>query len=771
MRTTLVILFLVSFSAAAIQLDEAPGGPGEWGFRPADESTAVLNPPGFTWRPTEGAKSYDFQLAADPAFEHIIYERSDTPWSAHCPSKSLGAGTYYWRYRAKDESGAVSAWSTVRSVTIPKEAVVFPQPTLSTLVERMPEEHPRLFFRAEDIAGFRVAAAGPLADRWKELRAEADALLANPPDTTEPPLYPEGITIKGEEWKKIWWGNRERTIAVLDGAASLAFVYRISGEERYGKAARDLLMAFAEWDPNGSTNYRYNDEAGMPSLYFASRAYSWAYPLLSDADRRAVTAVMRIRGQHAFDGLRRRSHLWRPYSSHHNRSWHFFGELAIAFQGEFPEADTWLDYTMTIFYTAYPVWNDSDGGWHEGTGYWASYLTRFMYWADVMRSAFDIDVFRRPFFHKTGYFGLYAIPPGSETGGFGNMGPWRTSKNTGPVMALLAAGSGNAHWKWYADKAGADLGRGYLGFMRAARAKDVPSRPPTELPASICFPGVGIAILNTDLLDGSMNIQVFFKSSPMGRQSHGYNANNAFLLNLRGHPVLLRSGRREIHGSPHHSEWMWHSRSDNAILVNGEGQIKQDVSARGRILEFETSPRVDIVAGEAGDSYKNLDRWTRRLIFFKPWAVLIHDVLEAPEPSTFQWTLHAPGPFEIEGSDVGWSGDVGSVKVSFLQPELLDITQTDKFEPPPHPWAEFELSQWHLTAETTEKAAQRTFTTLILIDGAEVSHDFEVEGGDTLKQQRASMRLQLPDGNEATATFEFDRFSVMGPGFNRTFGY
>ena len=124
---------------------------------------------------------------------------------------------------------------------------------------------------------------------------------------------------------------------------------------------------------------------------------------------------MRVRGRQAFDHLRRRSHLWHPYASHSNRAWHFLGELAIAFHGVIPEAETWLDYAMTIMYTAYPVWGDAAGGWHEGAGYWVSYMGRFMYWAFVAQSAFDIDVFERPFFRRTGYYGMYAAPPGATT--------------------------------------------------------------------------------------------------------------------------------------------------------------------------------------------------------------------------------------------------------------------------------------------------------------------------------------------------------------------
>ena len=719
-RTGLLVLALMlsPLAQAALELDESPAEPGDWGYRPADAAEPALNPPGFTWRPCLDAASYVLEIAADDAFSEVVYERSRILWSAHCPDGVLPPGTYRWRYAAQGADGTRTGWSRVRSFTISHAATLFPQPSLLELLERLPDEHPRLFFTGEDIERLRGLATGPLSERWGALVASARKLLESPPDCSEPPLYPEGTEYKGAEWKKIWWGNRGRVQAVADGAATLAFVYRVSGEREYGRAAGDLLVAMTKWDPKGATSYRYNDEAAMPAMYLTSRAYTWAYPMLTPENRAAVSEMMRIRGGQAFDHLMSHHHLWRPYSSHSNRAWHFLGEIAIAFQGAFPEADTWLDYAMTVMYTAYPVWGDADGGWHEGTGYWSSYTSRFMQWVAVARAAFDIDVFERPFYQRTGYYGLYTLPPGTDARGYGDLPA--TSKRIGPLMAMLAAGARNPHWQWYADAVGAGLPGGYLGFLYAARAADLEPEPPTDLPGSTCFRGIGLTAMNTNLLDGADNVQVLFKSSPFGTQSHGYNACNSFLLSMRGQPVLVRSGKRDVYGSPHHKLWMWNTKSDNAILVNGEGQYPRDRRSIGRITLFDTTPDLDMVVGEAGEAYANLTRWTRRLVFFKPHAVVIHDVLEAPEPSTFQWLLHAPSAFDISEGRVGWSGDNGSIDVRFLEPGGLRITQTDQYDPPPAEWSGIELHEWHLTAETTEPVAQREFLVLIVLDGAEV---------------------------------------------------
>jgi hypothetical protein len=718
-------------------LDESPAVEGEWGYRPAEAAPVEFDPPALTWRPQQDAISYAVQVARDREFRDVTYAREGLSWSNHCPNEALGAGTYYWRYRAAIRDKGETTWSAVRSFVVPVEAVKMPQPILSELIARMPKDHPRLFFRPEDMAALRDLAGTRLDAEWKVLKAEADKILGNPPDTSDPPKYPEGVTRADGEWKKIWWGNRQRSIAVADGAATLAFVYRISGEEKYANGARDLLMALTRWDLDGATNYQYNDEAAMPLLYFPSRAYTWAHDALSEAERAAVVRMMRERGQQCFDHLVKRNHLWRPYASHSNRAWHKLGELAIAFHGDIPEADQWLDFAVTVYYTAYPVWSDATGGWHEGTAYWTSYLSRFMYWALAVDTAFGMDAFERPFFNRTGYYGMYAMPPGSNTGGFADSGAQMTSAGIAPLMQLLAAGARNRHWKWHAEAAGGKPPGGYFGFLLAARAKDLSPIRPDELPASAVFPGVGLAFLNSDLIDGSRNVQVMFKSSPMGRQSHGYNANNAFLLNVTGERALICSGRRDLHGSAHHTRWMWDSKSDNAILVNGRGQLKHSPRAKGQIILFRADKWVDVVAGEAAESYDNLSRWTRRIVFVKPAFVIIHDVLEASEPATFQWTLHALKPFEISPQQAV----TGDVRVKFAKPQGLVISQTDQFDPPPANWAEFTLNEWHLTADCAEKAAQREFLTLIEIQPGptDTKRSFEFSAPDSGNSDRVNV--------------------------------
>ncbi len=755
MRTRIILfVVLMTVQGFAWELDQRPAASGEWGYHPADGVAAIVTPPSFTWLPDKTAVAYTLEIARDRDFKEPVYVVERTKWSAHCPSRVLTPNMYYWRYRGWNEEGVPSEWSVARSFSVPDGAPPYPMPEGGEIQSRIPVGHPRLFFRPEDIDHLRDLAAGPLAEQWEKLVARADELVANPPETEEPPLYPEGTERKGEQWRKIWWGNRVYAIKVTDAAATLAFVYRLSGDRKYGEAARDLIMAFCDWDPKGSTNYSYNDEAAMPCLYYPSRTYTWAYDIFTSEERDRISDVMTIRGQDCYEHLRyRQRHLWRPYASHSNRAWHWLGEVATAFHREIPAAPEWLDYSMTIFYTCYPVWGGADGGWHEGQAYWVSYLNRFMYWAMVLESIYDLNAFEKPFFKSTGDFGLYTCPPGTKTGAFADQSINSSSRSIASFMGLMGAAAGNPYWKWFAEQHGNVSPGGYFGFLVDAQNRGIEAKSPESLPESKVFRDVGLAVLNTNLLDGSKNTQIHFKSSPYGTQSHGYNANNAFLLNMKGERALIRSGKRDIYGSPHHKEWMWQTKSDNAILVNGQGQFPHTHQAVGEITHFFTSDAFDVVAGEAGQSYRNLDRWCRRILFFKPDVVLIHDILRAPEPATYQWLLHAQAPFELGNREIKWESDAGRVDVHFLKPAALTFTQKDTFDTPPHTWA-FTLEEWHFTAETQKASDVMEFVTLIRIDEAKVKAIQEdLEKGTTIT-------LAMP-GRDAKIVLREDQFEIQ----------
>ncbi len=713
--TAIVLLSLSVVPAPAAQqklrLDERPAEPGEWGYRPAAGAVYRVNPPSFSWQPQRN-QTWEIQCARDTKFKKIEYRAKNIEFNVHCPPRTFKPGTYTWRYRGKDRNGRYTNWSRARTFTIAGDAAAMPLPVREELMSRIPKTHPRLFVRPEDLKRLRKLARGKMKQEYNKLVSECERLLARPLSTEEPSKYPKDIVRGSERWREIWWGNRTYTIRALNGAATLAFTRLLGGQEKYGLEAKRILLDCARWDPKGSTGYRYNDEAGMPYNYYFSRTYTFVNDLLSEREKRICREVMKVRGDEMYRHLCPR-HLWRPYSSHSNRAWHFLGEVGIAFLGEVEGAEDWVWFAANVFFNVYPAWCDDDGGWHEGVSYWSSYIGRFTWWADVMRAAMGINAYDKPYFSRVGYYPMYLMPPGKVSGGFGDGANRKRASSLVPLVSQLAAQAGNGHWQWYVEQMGGPaVTSGYIGFLRGALPK-VESKPPDDLPASKLFSGIGQAYLNTTLKDAGQDVQVIFKSSPMGTQSHGNAGNNSFVLWAYGQRLLIRTGRYYNYGGPHHRDWMWSTRSVNNITVNGRGQRKRTADARGRIVAFETTPSMDIVVGEAGGAYEPpvLDRFTRAIIFVKPELVVVYDRLEAKEPSTFEYWLHAIEKIAVEDQhNIRVRNDDVVCDIDFLTPSGLTFRQTDQYDPNPRP--RITLREWHLTAKTAEEKKRMEFVTL-----------------------------------------------------------
>jgi len=745
-----IIVFFVNQSVYSeeLKLDENPATGGEWGYHPSEGEVTGTNPPSFTWRPQDDLV-WEIECARDTAFETLNYRTHSLQFNVHCPPHPFEPGTYSWRYRGKDTKGDYTNWSRPRSFTIDSDAAVMPLPSYSELLSRIPDSHPRLFVRPENIDRLRELAQGSLKTNYDTLVKRCEQLLANPPPVDEPPKYPEGTVRGSDPWREIWWGNRRRVIAALDGAAILAFTRLLGGKYEYGAEAQRILLECAKWDPKGSTGYRYNDEAGMPYAYYFSRTYTFVNDLLTEEEKELCRYVMKVRGDEMYHHLCPR-HLWRPYSSHSNRAWHFLGEVGIAFYGEVEGAEDWVWFAANVFFNVYPVWSDDDGGWHEGTAYWSSYQDRFTWWADVMREALGIDAFDKPYYSKAGYYAMYLMPPGKVGGGLGDLTAHRKSSDFVPLMTTFASQAGNGHWQWWVEQNGGPVpAGGYIGFIRGA-LPEVRAVTVDDLPSSRLFRGTGQAYLNTGLHDAANSVQVVFKSSPFGTQSHGYEANNSFLLWAYGKRLLIRSGRRDSYGSDHHKQWMWSTRSVNCIRIDGQDQPKRSVKAQGKITAFETTPSMDIVVGET-------DNFTRTVLFVKPDLMVVYDRLKTDAPSSYEYWLHAVNEIEVENQHaIRVRNDDVVCDIDFLAPQGLTFSQTNQYDPNPRP--RIKLREWHLTATTPEKKNRMEFVTLYRPHRIDEQAPDEAELTDIVGGY--ALRVKLFDG-EFTALLPVGESAVL----------
>lgn len=757
--TCLLLAATVSLADSPPPVSNRTPAADDIGYLPSDGAAVNTNPPALAWLPEPGADGYAVQLARSPAFKREVLTIERTPYVLYTHTTALAAGRWHWRYACLNTKGDRSAWSRTRSFTIPADAQPFPRPDQALVRSRIPAQHPRLMLRPEELPKIRQTRQGALQGRWKKLLEEAEEYLEQPL-TPEPPPWTRGEW-NAEEWRRNYAvATRAATVA-----ETLAFCYLLSGETRYGEGARKWLLHIAAWNPAGTTSMEVNDEAGMPILYLTSRAYDWAYDALSEADRKTLRAMIGARGEEAFHWLHSGPHEQKAYNSHAGRMWHFLGEAAIAFYGEVPEAEKWLDYALTIFWGWYPVYGDEDGGWAQGLPYWTSYVNRSTWWFDALYAALGIDGTEKPFYRRVGDFPLYVAPPSGALMGFGDFGERSPDGNQAIPVAFFARLRQKAEWQWYAQAWGrgrsgpASRGpqlwdSGPLGYLRGARpSPPVPaSREPKDWPTAKWFRGIGWVALHTDLTDGAQNVQVLFRSAPLGNISHSHSDQNGFLLGAYGVPLLVSTGVRPWYGSPFCKQWYWTTKAHSALEIGGEGQPKTR-QASGKVVVFQPGPKYDYVVGDATAAYQDrVDRYRRHLLFLKPDVLVVFDEVQAKRPVPLKFWLHGRAPFTVDHgrSQIALTFKQAALSGFLLAPGGLHISQTDKYPLPPEMGTP--VPEWHLWAETKEQQAKARVVAVLGIGKAGEKAVVE-EAEDASAGQTVTVRFRR-SGRLVTVSFD-----------------
>jgi uncharacterized protein DUF4962/heparinase II/III-like protein len=715
----LFAILLLFLNAAFAQSPDRPPLADEWGYRPADGSNVSLNPPSLTWVHEKDAVSYTVQWADTAEFARAT-TINDLPWSVYTHHSTLKAGTWFWRYRIVGKNAA-STWSVTRRFILPANAVEFPQPAMEQLRQRIPKSHPRLFVRSQDLDRLKSWSKSGGTDSFRKILDQAGRLVDSEP-TSEPSVRASASDPKTAQF---WWSNRVQTIKALQEAEVLSFAWLLTGNSKYGDTARRFTLRLAAWDPDGPTNFKLNCEAAKPMLYRLARAYDWAWPLFTAEERVKVRAVLLRRATDAWNSGEVRQgagHLNQPYSSHGNRTWHKLAENAIATFDETTDSEQFLRYAVTKFFAAYPVWADDDGGWHEGLSYFAGYMSKAAWWVDFAQTSLGIDSFKKPFFAHFADYAMYSAPPGSREMGFGDL----AHRPPGPGWSFLhffVRHTRNPQWAWWLEAMNIppDPDEPVLAFLWGS-APPVETKPPTDLPTSKVFRGTGVAVLNTTLLKAADNVQVRFKSSPMGTWSHGLDPQNAFTLSAYGVPLLVNNVYRDLYGSPFHKGWVWTTRAQNAVLVDNIGQKYHSAGVAGRIVKWDFQKDYDYVLGDATPAYEGrLTKALRHVVLVKPDLIVIADEFEAPKPSTFQWMLHGQAPFDLSepGQRLVLDRKEAGVVVDYAAAEPLKMRQWTGYDPEPN-WKYLESikssgipPQWHVEAASAQPSSQAlTFTVM-----------------------------------------------------------
>lgn len=723
---------------------------------PAEGDTVGNDPPGFHWQPEDGAVTWVVEIARDPSYKSadklladaaqnlLPADKFSAPVERHGdgahlvagmwlpllrPTFTLGEGRWHWRWRNVYEDGTLSPASDSRSFIVPADAWEYSVPPLEKLLAKIPASHPRLFVRPGELESLRslITTSEPHRELWERIVAVTDTLLTHPIMQEPPPLPGKKAFHYG-----IWRGHYDEARIMGQVLDFLGFCHLISGDDKYSDRAKEWLLELTEWDTDGTSSMRNNDEVAMPILLNGARAYDWIYDKLTESEREKIRAMLVIRGEQAYNrwwGSSRGHYHLRPYASHQTRIINYMTQVGTVLWGEDEAPRKWFNYLIPVITSFYPAWGGRDGGYSEGPNYWRMYFNYMLQSAFCLEKGMGLDVLRTPFYRNNGWFKIYADPYFAAQSPFADTGIgiyWPADKIN---LYRLSTVFKNPYFRWRAEMsepkgrlpvAETPVPSGIMSFFWLDEGPDAPqAKAPTDIPLDYRFNGVGIAALHEDLSDPDEAF-ILLKSSPYGAWSHIYADQNSFYIQAFGRALAIQSGFYPHYGHPHHANWTWQTHAHNSVLVDGEGQRARVRTSRGKITEFEPGTgepgSVAHAAGDATEAYHGLlSKFVRHVYHKQPHEFLVVDELAAPEPVRFDWLLHTAEKMEIneEARTVLIRRGDARLLAEFVSPEKLTFSQTDQFsDDPGHLWERPEMDypdQWHLTVSNAEKLKEVRF--------------------------------------------------------------
>ncbi len=729
---------------------------------PADGARAGVNPPGFCWTPNDKAATYRLEVARADRPSRVALSAAGLTSTVYPPPSTLEAGDYLWQVIYQDENGAGYGVSKTRRFTVTAKTPQLPMPDLAILKKKLKGLRPRMYLTGGRIEQIRTAVKRGEIPQWNYFLAAADKALEIEP-YPEPTGYPSA-EFDVRDWRRIY---RPAKIGSAH-MARLALAYKITGKKKYLEGARRWLRDIASWDPDGIISHnvpqpngsRGVDEGSMPVLQRMAFTWDWIGSELSPAERARVLAIMPERGNQVLRLLHKQDFLSHPFSNHEGRVLAFLGNAGLSFLGDLPDAERWLDYVLRCYLTSFPAWGGDDGGWAQGTSYWAAYVYWLSTFAESLRGVTDVDILRRPFYHNNAYLPLYFHPPYAPMGSFGDGGTNKPSLAEKMLLEYYASVFEDPLAQWEADaikvpaapkltQAGEKRSwnewfiEDVVSVWRAGRGRKVKAAAPTGGPASRCLRNTGWAAMHSALGDKENDVWALFKSSRFGSFSHSHGDQNTFQLNAYGEALAIDSGYYPWYGSPHHVLWTRQTRAHNGILVNGRGQPPFRWDASGEIVSWEENGPVTLATGQAAKAYNvppresTIELWHKHLTeplppmepkvksFERTVAfvaagerpvLIVYDSLQTAAPTSFDWLLHAweqmqTGP---EAGAVTIHRGKARCAVRLLASVPFQMSQFGGFPVPPTERAAGSPKQWHLTAHTATPAGDVKFLAVLV---------------------------------------------------------
>ncbi|MBT4482419.1 MAG: hypothetical protein HOC71_01935 [Candidatus Latescibacteria bacterium] len=541
--------------------------------------------------------------------------------------------------------------------------------------------HPYLYFSEEEKPALleRIANDPDCSDIMKRLLAEANRLLYTPIDYSAPEK-PKAPAFENN------WGIEGYIYTNADRAFTLAFVYQMTGDEKYAQKAfkfADVVCDQPTWVhdyhefpifytrvwPLGAKDDQVVFSYAQWSDHIVFRlaaAYDWLYTALNKRQRDRIRgallekAITRVRGNYEY-------HWW---STAYRCNWcavcnSSLGIAATALLTEDPQltdvvAESWNRISKTLD-------EINDGGWSEGMSYLHYTLRTSLMFGDVLKRVTNnkYNLYRHPRIIDAVKSFLYCYIPTDKTVHFGDCSGNKVGSYNMYTKLMNETGSGEASWlrDSYSYEKPVDL---YDFFVPLSSIE-----PTVPYNASVHFKEIGWVIMRSDFNDPE-KVVIAGKSGLNNDPHHGHLDAGHFSLYWRGIEFISDNGSA-AQDQAYFEEARWDnplasSIGHNVVFVNSEKQVPcklknkpWDETIGGKISEFRAGKNRDYALMEPTNAYpgKELKSWRRHVILEKPAITVVLDEVQCTRGAEIEARFHSAAKQNIGDGYVLLESDKG----------------------------------------------------------------------------------------------------------------
>ncbi len=566
-------------------------------------------------------------------------------------------------------------------------------------------KHPYLYFSDEDKPDMlsRIKNESECNAIFRKLEAQAKMWLAMPVD--------KNIPVQGKNTRAGWseYDNdgkyAEYYTINRNNAFYLAFLYQMTGEQKYADKAFEFADAFCDlttwtqrahefpiiysrimpWNvPDDQVNFNFDHYNGDSGRMMAA-VYDWLYPALNQAQRDRIRGallekvVTRVRGNYEF-------HWW---ATAYRCNWcgvcnSGIGLTGLALLTENPQL---TDIVAESYNRINSMLNElgENGGWQEGGGYWNYGVHTSTFFADALKritkgkyNLFENERLK----NNPATFPLYISLPGNKSLNFEDSGGG-SLVGSPYFINKLASETGNRQAAWYSDNL---LGPKTDIFDIIWPKQEIQPELPAN--ASIHFKTIDWWVMRSDFTSPE-KVLVAGKAGMNNDPHHGHLDIGQFVVYWQNEYFIRDIGKEGGYDEKYFDDMRWDypqasSIGHNVVFVNGEKQISAKMYKQpwkegigGKVEAFETSEKLDYVRMNPTNAYpkKELKMWKRHVVLDKPEITICLDEIESEKNAAIQIRFHPGVDFEVKDNFIFLEGKKGKMVLFSVSGDALNMVQ------------------------------------------------------------------------------------------------